>query len=96
MRVILACAFVSILPLAVTAQNKRPKAPVVAYSCFSPQDYCVKGFGRTHDRDYYELCMLSERICRAYRYDWKLIRRSLRKDDAILNDCFPVLDDRPR
>jgi hypothetical protein len=87
----LACALASILPTAVSAQNEHVDEPAARYSCFGPPDYCVKNFARTHDRDYYDLCLLSERICRAYRYDWKMTRSTGLKDSTILSDCFPVV-----
>jgi hypothetical protein len=73
----LACVFPAILPLALRAQDDRLNAPVAPYSCFSRQDYCLRNFAKTHDRDYYDLCLLSEKICRAYRYDWKFMSNFL-------------------
>jgi hypothetical protein len=82
--------FVSISPLAVRAKEVRFNAPVAALSCFGSPDYCVNQFARTHDRESYDLCLMSQKICRTYQSDWKLMRNSLREDRAILNDCFPI------
>lgn len=79
----------STLPSAAGAQSDRSNAPAAAYSCFSPPDSCLRDFARTNDRDYYDLCMLSERICRTYRSSGKLIRPL--RDSTILSDCLPVV-----
>jgi hypothetical protein len=35
--------------------------------------------------------MLSEKICRTYRYSWELMRFHIKKDPEILSDCFPIV-----
>jgi hypothetical protein len=79
----------SMISSASCAESDPPNAPAAPYSCFAPLDSCLRNFARTGDREYYELCMVSERICRAYRRNGKLIRPL--KDDSILSDCFPVV-----
>jgi Rap1a immunity proteins len=86
----LAGLFVSILPLSMQAEEGRFEAPLSTLSCFGAPDYCVKQFARTHDRESYDLCLMSQKICRARQYDWKSMRKSLREDRAILIDCFPI------
>jgi hypothetical protein len=89
---VLAFAFASILPLvAARADSDGFSGPPASYSCFQSPDYCLKNFAKTHDRDYYDLCMLSERICRTYRYNWKLMSSRLKEGSTTLNDCFPVV-----
>lgn len=70
---LLACALAALQP--AEAQEDRIDPPHM--SCFASPDYCVRSFARTHDRDYYDLCLLSEKICRAYRYDWTFMRNRL-------------------
>jgi hypothetical protein len=91
-RAALVFAFASALPLmAARAESDSSSEPPASLSCFLSPDYCLKNFAKTHDRDYYDLCMLSEKICRNYQYSWKLMEPILKKDRAILNDCFPVV-----
>lgn len=93
---VLAFAVAPILVPAASAESNRFDTPRVRQSCFGPLDYCVKNFVKTGDRDYYDLCMLSEKICRAYRYDWKLMSARIKDAPAILNDCFPDESRSPR
>lgn len=89
---VLAFAFASILPLATSrAESDRFDGPPVSYSCFQSPDHCLKDFARTHDREVYDLCLLSERVCRTYQYDWKVMRTRLDKSPGVLSDCFPVI-----
>jgi hypothetical protein len=87
---LLACVLASIAPLPMRAQDDSSNAQAAAYSCFGPPNYCIKTLPKTHDRDYYELCMVSERICLDYRHNWEFARSLLREDhNAVLNDSFP-------
>lgn len=88
--VVLAILLVSIQLRSAWAEDGGADGTVAALSCFQPPDYCLRNFAKAHDRDYYELCMLSERICRDYRSNWKLVRTRVR-ENGILNDCFPVV-----
>lgn len=79
----------SIVSSGARAASDSPPEPAALDSCFAPPDSCLRNYARTGDREYYELCMVSERICRAHRRNGKLIRPL--KDASILNDCFPVV-----
>lgn len=74
----LALALGLALPLLPQAAvSKISQVAIASPSCFGPQDYCLKKLSKTRDRDYYELCILSERICRSYVYDWKFVRSAM-------------------
>lgn len=89
---LLAFVFASILPLAASrAEGDRYDGPPVSYSCFQSPDYCLKNFARTHDREVYDLCLLSEKVCRTYQYNWKVMRSRLERSPGVLSDCFPVI-----
>lgn len=87
---VFAVALLTIQLRVAWAESGGADGAAARLSCFQAPDYCLRNFAQTRDRDYYELCMLSERICRDYRFNWKLIRLRVR-DNAILNDCFPVV-----
>lgn len=78
----------SIQPLA-RAQTAGPDGPVASHSCFQRPDHCLREFAATHDRDSYDLCLISDRVCRDHRFNWKLMRLHLKKGPDVLNDCFP-------
>ena len=83
-------AVASIQPLvAARAEAGRSDSPPASYSCFQRPDQCLGQFAATHDRDKYDLCLLSDRVCRDYQYNWKLMRSRLKNGPEILNDCFP-------
>jgi len=89
---VLALIFASILPLATSrADDDRSDGHPVSQSCFQPPDHCLKDFARTHDREVYDLCLLSDKVCRTYQFDWKVMRSRLYKSPGVLNDCFPVV-----
>ncbi|WP_407178007.1 Rap1a/Tai family immunity protein [Bradyrhizobium sp. STM 3562] len=88
----LAFAVASIVPLVASrAESDRFNNPPASYSCFQFPDYCLKDYAKTHDRDVYDLCLLSERICRTHRYDWKLMSARRKEGPAVPSDCFPVV-----
>ncbi|MGY3581425.1 hypothetical protein ACVIGB_000505 [Bradyrhizobium sp. USDA 4341] len=76
-------ALLSISPLFAQTDNDQSRQ-----SCFGPPNYCIKKFAENHDRDYHELCLLAEKVCRSYQYNWRFMR-SLVKSNQVLNDCFP-------
>jgi hypothetical protein len=63
---VLAFVLVLAIPLPARAASDRANEPLSPLSCFGAPDYCVKNFAKTHDRDYYDLCLLSARICQSY------------------------------
>lgn len=71
------------------AEADRSDSPPASYSCFQRPDHCLKQFATTRDRDNYDLCLLSDRVCRDYQYNWKLMRSRLKNASGVLNDCFP-------
>src|SRR5690349_24798004 len=73
------------------AENVRSNDTPVSYSCFQSADHCLKDFARARDRELYDLCLLSDKICRAYQFDWKVIRFRLGTSPGVLNDCLPVV-----
>jgi hypothetical protein len=74
----LSLAFVMALPRVARAQTDGFEGftpPLPPNSCFAAPDRCLTEFAKTHDRDHYDLCLLSERICRSYQWNWTLNQR---------------------
>jgi hypothetical protein len=77
-RAIVARKLMSLLLAAVAAFAVVPgdgaqAAPLPANSCFSPPDHCLKLLAG-NDPQQYQLCLISQRICEAYKHDWQLTR----------------------
>ncbi len=85
----IACVLASVLP--PMAARAGLKGPPASYSCFQSPDHCLKVFAKTHDREDYELCMLSESVCRSYRYNWQLMKPLVTEDSGIPSDCLTPL-----
>jgi len=70
--------------VAARAEADHSDSPPASYSCFQPPDHCLRQFATTHDRDNYDLCLLSDRVCRDYQYNWKLMRSRLKNGPEVL------------
>jgi hypothetical protein len=62
---------------AAQVEGHPPELSLPSNSCFGPPDYCSKQFANTHDKEYYDLCMLSERVCRSYKYNALMMRLAI-------------------
>jgi hypothetical protein len=76
-------ALLSTTPLFAQADHDQARQ-----SCFGSPNYCIKKFAQNHDQAYYEHCLLSEKVCRSYQFNWRFMSARV-KPDPVLNDCFP-------
>ncbi len=72
-RVLTSLLLTAVAASAVVPVARAQAASLPPNSCFSPPDHCLKLLAG-NDRQQYELCLVSQKICEAYKYDWQSTR----------------------
>lgn len=95
-RAIVARTLISLLLAGVVAsadvvRESAQAASLPPNSCFSPPDHCLKLLAG-NDRQQYELCLISQKICEAYKFDGVSLRRAIAPYDESWEEGPPFLD----